>query len=315
MILPSEEERGIVVFWVLPSVPYQTRLKIAFLLVAVGFIIQIPTRAVLPGIIGIVLGNLLLLVKGYDNRVDPRGFEPEAHWERAGMEKLDELKALDRKMRKWDESFLDITNPLGGVVFVFVFGGLGAAAWFSRGELQILAIDAIALFAPHWLTGIRAILRRPGLLVRIDAIQGVLQGARRHLEQHNVTPLMLLGGGESPIPEDIKFKVDIADHHPDFLGLYGQVVINEVQGKSYPYFYVVLVARNGFGMRNAFQRFRTTSNITKEFKREGEVEVFIIRQHTTDKSGYHTEPFTASTILREGLKVAEDVAGAPSVAH
>jgi hypothetical protein len=113
-------------------------------------------------------------------------------------------------------------------------------------------------------------------LIRIDTIEAVLSDAARRLQHHRVTVLMLLKGREAKLPDDVKFKVDIEGQHPDFLGLYGQVVLNEVQGTSYPYFYVVLVAREGFGLEEAFKRFRPEDEVTKEFKREGKVEVRIV---------------------------------------
>ncbi len=164
------------------------------------------------------------------------------------------------------------------------------------------------LLVPHWITGVRSTLRRPNLLVRIETIEAVLDRARRRLRDHNVTLMMLLSGGDTKIPEDVKFRVDIANHDQDFLGLYGQVVINEVQGTSHPYFYVVLVARRGYGLREVFRRYANPSNLTKEFKREGEVEVMVIRQHTTKTKGYATKPAVANDIFHQGLKLAEQVA-------
>lgn len=309
MILPAKADRGIVVFWLFPSLLYETRLVVGFGLIVLGAALQFLTVALMLGLVGIVAGNALLLAKGYDNRVDAGGFDPDAHWERVDMEKLQELKDLDRRMRKWDRSAIDVTNWLGAVTFVLVAGGLVAAAVVQSGPLRIVAIDGLALFVPHWITGTRSILRKPGLLVRIGAIEEVLNRARRRLADHQLSFMMLISGGDPPVPSDVKFKVDVAGHHPDFLGLYGQVVINEVQGTSYPYFYVVLVARKGFGLRDVFHGYRTSREITKEFKRQDEVEVFVIRQHTTDESGYHTGPAEAATILFEGLKVSERVAG------
>jgi hypothetical protein len=51
--------------------------------------------------------------------------------------------------------------------------------------------------------------------------------------------LMALRGEQAQIPKDVKFRVEPAGGMEGFLGLYGQVVLNEVQGRSYPYFYVV----------------------------------------------------------------------------
>ncbi len=309
MILPSKSDRAIVVFWAFPSLGYETRLAIGLVLIAVGLGLQFATQTVLAGIIAMAAGNVLFLVKGYDNRVDARGFDPEQHWERVEMERLEELVVLDRKMRQWNRSLIDITNPLGVFAFLVVGIGLLAVVVLQSGPFRVLAIDALVLLVPHWLTGTRSILRRPGLLVRVKTIQQILDDARPELVDHETTLLMLLGGGPTPIPTDVKFKIDVAQHHPDFLGLYGQVVINEVQGQSYPYFYVVLVARRDFGLHQSFREFNPGEEITKEFKPQGEVEVFVIRQQTTKTSGYHTEPANAREILRWGLRIADRVAG------
>jgi hypothetical protein len=315
LILPAKPDRGTVVFTFLPSLAYNTRLAVAFVMIAGGVAWQLASGALLPGILLVALGNLLLIVKGYDNRVDAGRFDAAAQWERVGTEKLQELKVLDKRMRRWDRSLLDVTNPLGAVAFVVLCGAIVLALVSSLSAesepahyMFILALNALVLLVPHWVTGIRSILRRPGLLVRIEAIETVLDRARRRLQDHDVILLMLLSGGEVRIPEDVKFKVEIAGSDPEFLGLYGQVVINEVQGKSYPYFYVVLVARNGYGLHDAYRSHRPSGNVTKEFKREGEVEVMVLRQHTTKRSGYHTNPAVAHAIFYEGLNLAERVA-------
>ncbi len=319
MILPTRSDRGTVVFWLLPALQYDTRLVTSFAAIAGGLAVQLAVARLVPGIVLVAIGNLLLLVKGYDNRVDTGAFQADVHWQRVGMEKLGELRELDRKMRRWDRSLLDVTNPLGALVFVVVVGLLAVAVVFGvvlsvetggvlGDRVRVLAVSAAVLLVPHWVTGVRSILRRPGLLVRIEAMETVLDRANRRLKDHEVTLLMLLGGGKEQMPEDVKFKVDIAGRDPDFLGLYGQVVINEVQGTSYPYFYVVLVARRGFGLRDAFDRYVSGGRITKEFKVEKEVEVMVIRQHTTKRSGYHTKPAMASEIFYRGLDLAEQVA-------
>jgi hypothetical protein len=308
MMLPTRTDRGVVVFLLFPSLGYERRLFVSFALVATGFVVQVATLAIFPGLVLLIAGNALLLVRGYDNRIDWGGFDPDARWERVDIEKLDDLRALDKKIKKWDLSALDISNPLGLVAFLLVAGGLGVLFAVSRGNLRIVALDALVLLVPHWLTGIRSILRTPQLLVRIDTIKQVLNRSGTRLKDHRVIPLMLLKGDEAKLPEDVKFKIDIAGAHPDFLGLYGQVVINDVQGKSYPYFYVVLVARKGYGLHDAFRGFRPSEDLTKEFKVEEEVEVMVIRQHTTETSGYHTKPAVAAGILYAGLNMAEGVA-------
>ena len=173
----------------------------------------------------------------------------------------------------------------------------------------MLAIDAAVLLVPHWITGTRSILTLPRLLVQIKATRDVLDSAQQGLQRHRVVPLMLLSGGDAKLPEDVKFRIDLKDRHEDFLGLYGQVSINEVQGTSYPYFYVVLVTRKGFGLGPVHRKYHPSPNIVAEFDLKGEVEVLVIRQRTTKNSGYHTNSGTAREILRQGLQLAEEVGG------
>jgi hypothetical protein len=312
-VLPGRDERGIVVFWLFPSLRYGTRLVAGVGLAAAGIALQVASGALLPGVLALAAGNLLLLVRGYDNRVDLKGFDPAVEWERIDLDRLEELAALDRQIRRWDRSALDVSNPLGLIAFVGVVAVLGWIGVMFPGDLRVLAVDGLVLFVPHWLTGIRRILVKPKLLVRVQTIRSVLDATQGRLARHRVQLLMLLRGAEVRVPEDVKFKVDPNGRHEDFLGMYGQVVINDVQGSSYPYFYVVLVAKAAFGLRGAFERYVPPGEIVKEFSVQDRVEVMVIRQRTTKTSGYHTKPAAASRIMHEGLDVAEQVAAGASV--
>ena len=307
-ILPETEDRTVVVFHVLPSIQYPRRMAAAFGLIAVGLVVQLAMMAVLPGVALIAAGTLLLLVRGYDNRVDFATFDPTAEWERVELDRLDDLVELHRQMRRWDISALDITNLLGGALFLLITITTAAIAIFARGPLQILVIDAMVLLLPHWLTGVRSILVQPKLMVRVNTFRDVLQESAAKLANHEVNLLMLLSGSMTKIPDDLKVKIDIKDRHPDFLGLYGQVVLNEVQGRSYPYFYAVLVARRGYGLDAAKTSYSPPSNVTTEHDIQDKVEVLVIRQTTTRKSGYHTELKDAVRILHDAVDVAEKAA-------
>jgi hypothetical protein len=309
MMLPASEERPIVVFKVWPSLEYNKRLLVSFALIAVGVILQAVTLSLGSGLLLIIIGNLLLLVSGYDNRVDFKAYDPQAEWERVEKKRLNELLRMDKKIRKWDHSILDITNGLGAAAFILMAAGLGFTALFSRGMPRILAVDAMVLLLPHWLTGVRRILTQPNLVTKVKTIRHVLRSAEERLGKNRVDLLMLLKGTDAKIPDDVKFKVDIDGHHPDFLGLYGQVVLNEVQGSSYPYFYVVLVARQDFGLADAQLKHQCSRGIISELKNQGQVEVLVIRQKTTKTSGYHTKSKISAQIFLEGLELAEKVAG------
>lgn len=306
MLLPSAEDRGIVVFRLWPSLPYNTRLTVGFLAIASGLFVQGATGSLWVGLALMLIANSLLIVSGYDNRVDFGRFDPSARWERVEESKLETLRELDRRIRKWDLSSLDVTNLLGTIVFLAVVVLLALGIFLSRGLIRILFIDAAAILLPHWLTGVRRILTKPKLNIKVEMVQELLKGVRERLGNHRVSILMLLRGGETQIPEDVKFKIDIEGRDPDFLGLYGHVVLNDVQGTSYPYFYVVLVARRSFGLSQI--SYSAPQGLIIEVKNQDEVEVFVIRQRTTKTSGYHTKGPVATRILNQGILLAEQIA-------
>jgi len=301
MILPDAADRSIVVFKVWPSLDYRRRLFFAFALVVAGLAVQLASESFFWGAPLILLGNLFLLVSGYDNRVDFGKYDPAAEWVRVEPDRLADLKKMDKEIRRWDLSALDVTNVLGLALFIIATASLVILAILLPPIWRILVLDAALLLLPHWLTGTRSVLRTPKLLLKVELLQRLFERMGEELGRHRLTVLMLVQGEETRVPSDVKFRVEPTNKPDDFLGMYGQVVLNEVQGRSYPYFYVVLVAKKGLGLELVYRDYRPPGGVTKEFKPQGEVEVLVLRQTTTKKSGYHTKPGTVESLLHEGL--------------
>lgn len=302
----TQTDADLVVFWFARNMAYKPRMAIAFSLILLGTFLQWYSGGVFAGLIPLVAGNALLLVKGYDNRVEFKGFDPAEQWQQVEAGRLAELKALDRKIKRWDRSFMDITNSLGLVTFLvllfllfLMYAKLAAPGRPSL--LAVIPIDMAILFLPHWFTGTRRILRMPGLLIKAELIDRVRQWAAREYPEVLVEVLMLLKGTEKTLPTDIKIKFSPRNASGDFLGLYGQVVINNVQGKSYPYFYMVLVARPKLGLKALARDFDPPGGVVKEFKEQDGVEVLVIRQYTTKRSGYHTKPERVRQLFELGM--------------
>ena len=306
----NKSEQGIIIFRIFPHIKYPLRLSLSALLIISGFAIQFYMYHFFPGIIFILAGNLLLLVKGCDNRLKMGSYKHSA-WERLSKEQMENIVKLHKKMTVWDRSLWDISNAIGFWFFVIILIIIVLlflkASYYSQ-SYYILAINLIVLLLPHWFTGLRKILTFPVLLIKIKLIDKVILDFQKVLENYKIEYLALLRGEKKSkrLPYDIKFKVSKPDAPEGFLGLYGQTTINNVGGTMYPYFYVVLVCKPEFELINKTKNYKPgTKNIIKEYKHQDGVDVIVIRQFTTRTSGYHTKEKIVNEIFEEGLKVCK----------
>jgi len=309
----SDKHPSVVVFKLWKSLSYQKRIVVSFSLILCGLILQYFTLTLLPGIPLVVIGTFLILPKGYDNRLDLGKFHPGAEWEKVNQKKVVDFIIIERKMKRWDRSLIDISNPLGIFAFLAVLLGLGILGFqlLDRVDVSIKLIfwNAIILILPLWFTGLRRISLIPNMTRKIKLILGIIVDMEPQLKEHNVDYFFQLQGEANQAPKDVKFRINIKDHHCDFLGLYGQIVMNQVQNQPYPYFYVVLVSKKNFGLEQTFQNHTIGHPFKVEFKKQGDVDVLVIRQNTkTVKKGYYTKPKQALEIFKQGLNLAEQVA-------
>ena len=77
-----------------------------------------------------------------------------------------------------------------------------------------------------------------------------------------------------------------------------------------PYFYCVLVARPAFGLLERY-RPQMQPDITVEESREKDVHIIVIRQTTTETSGYYTKPVTVGTLFFYALSEARKALAQP----
>lgn len=325
--MPTQEDRNVVVFKIWKSLSYPNRMILSFSLLLAGFLIQILfMNLFIAGCFFLFAGNLLLLVSGYDNRVKFGTYDPGMNWERVDKEKFSDLIVMQKKMKNWDRSTTDCSNPLGCFLMLLLMatiaGLIALGTNLNIKPLVIIGIDAALLLFPHWVTGLRRIslIMTPALSQKIQFIETLIASMKNELSEHKIEYYMLLSGKDKKIPNDLKFKIDIKGHHPDFLGLYGQIVMNNVQGTMYPYFYTVLVAKKGYDLKiqktpsvnekssraSFWKVFVPIPSITKTLQKQKDVEVLVIRQTTTQQTGYHTDQTAARRIFFAGLKSAEN---------
>jgi len=306
-----------VVFHVWQSLNYKPRIIISFLLILAGFVIQaviyyrLDVNLLLVFLAGapfILAGNVLVMVKGYDNRVDFSRLDPTAQWETVERGKLKKIRDLDKAIGKWDRGLLDITNWRGFLVLLALLIALILLLILATGVIRLLVLNATILLLPQWFTGTTRVLRLPKLLVKVEMMDDLLSSVAPAISDWELQVLMLLRGKDRKVPDDIKFRLTFPGQDERFLGLYGQVVTNDVQGSSYPYFYTVIVAKKGFGLDGVMKGMPPVDGLTVETGGEGEVEFIVVRQHTTKTSGYHTDLPAAVNVFAAGLAAARAVA-------
>ncbi len=339
MLLPPVERRGEIHFYLAKSLPYGTRLAISFALMATGFSIQILLGGGLAvvGLAFVFAGVLMLLTKGFENKVAQRRGKHE--WRPSRREEIQRIIDINAKQKKWDQAAVDITNSRGLAVLVgltvlcgLAFLVLGRPQPGSvRGGTSLLFFNVPVMLLPFWFTGVRSILKNDRLVVKAEMLLKVEEAldvfgkeSGEEFQYQLQTAEARDGSGE--VPQDVKAILLFHEGSPDFLGLQMQVSINSVQGKDFPYFYCVLVARPAFGglsverPRRARRKWWQAlgagasgrQDVVVENNRENDVDIAVIRQRTTQKTGYHTNPAAAIALFAFALKEARRlIANAP----
>ena len=314
MLLPDPRRRGEIHFHVAKSLPYETRLAAMLVLLTAGFVAQGVALGYENGM-GMFLGAFLLLaatllslVKGYTNK--PSDMKGSREWRGAERGNLAKILTISAKAKSWDQSALDVTCPLGcfcflaastAVIMTFLF------VWDSGHELLALVwlLDTCVLFAPHWVTGVRTVLTNAPLTIKAQLLLQVMDKwqATALADEKMLPQIEVLCTSEGQLPQDAKLVLQMDRLGPDFLGLQTQVVLNNVQGSDFPYLYCVLVARPKLGLHRQLQP-EPPTGIVAESKTQDDVEILIIRQHTTKTSGYHTDAAASLSIFGYALSEA-----------
>ncbi|OQA00103.1 MAG: hypothetical protein BWY70_00804 [Bacteroidetes bacterium ADurb.Bin408] len=315
--LLTKSEQGIIVFHFFKSLKYPIRLTLSLLLIIVGLAMQFFMFRLFPGLLLVFAGNLLLLVKGYDNRLKLGRYDHNAQWKNISREQVDKLEQMHKKIKSWDKSLLDITNTLGFWMFVIIV--IIITYLFVNGNntynksYYILAFDIIALILPHWFTGVRKILTLPELIMKINTFKSMLKLFQGKMASCQVDFFVQLIEGEKrkekkkniPLPNDIKLKITPKYPPENFLGIYAQISINDVSGTKYPYFYTVFVAKPEYKLHQRTSFYKPTAGLIKKYTTQKEVDVLIIRQFTTRTSGYHTSVKAINKIMTDTLTVLD----------
>jgi len=298
----EEAEEPLLAFRAFKGMPYQRRMRLVLIFALLGVCLQVASLSFLAGLPFLLAATILSWVVGFDSAVDRRGQTMQVAWQTVPFQEIEQIVALDRKMKKWDRGWFDISNANG----CFLFFAQAAMAFtlgiFLPGPRFIIWGDAAVLFLLQWFSGMRRVDRRPDLILKANHLLKVVASMKEEIEQYGELKGMLLleGEGEDHQPTDVKIQIRPKDAPNFYYGVQSQVCLNRVQGKPYPYCYSVVIAKEDHGLLGASIGYRVGGADVETSVKKG-VEVVIVRQHTTKTSGYHTKPSASLRMLKGAL--------------
>ncbi|MFC1703200.1 hypothetical protein ACFL1E_00255 [Candidatus Omnitrophota bacterium] len=305
---PDPQRQGDIKFIFAKKLPYLTRMQLIAGLFVAGIIVQLFLNFAF-GLVLLAIATGLSLIRGYADKPEVVSAE---EWNQVTPDEYAKVKLKQKQLKKWDSDCFDITNPLGSGIFivvtVFCF-----MVWYMlifNNKLQLAtywAWDAIVVFAPHWITGVRNFLTKDKLIIKINLLEEIMQ---RLAAPSDIQVLPMLSTQQTKekgrVPVDARVMIRFVNAPDYFLGMQIQISINSVQGHAYPYLYCVLIAKEEAKLFE--KRSDATVNVHKgilceQTKSEG-VDVLVMRQRTTKTSGYHTNLSASTLIVDAALEVA-----------
>jgi hypothetical protein len=225
-------------------------------------------------------------------------------WTTATTTELDQLEDHLKRIERWQG--IGTLNWLPALLLPACF----ILLIFIRfsGRSSILLWDLVILFAPAFLTGNRSAWEPPGLRTKVKNLKELISTFpwKDYPDYSYHLQFAIRRKLKGSYPTDVRLKIEKKTGPPDLIGIQGQYTINRVKGQEYPYFYVVILAKKGFDLK---QKILGVGDWTVEFESDQEVDVCVIRQYTTKRSGYHTPLSTQVQILRSGIETLEELNG------
>lgn len=313
---PPPEDQDVIQFHFFRKLSYTARMIIYICLIIAGFVTQIITVSIWPGAVLLLLAVLINMVKGYDTSPQP-GQEPDYsdNWARTTMERIHRINQIKEDINKWDKDALDISNGTGCLAFgiaAIVLAALFAVLMEESGMnvAAIFIVDAVILILSLWFNGLRIKGHQNDLYIKTDLIIELERHFRKvKREGEEFVPSLRLAVDKEgkEYPTDCRFNIVFTDAPADFYGILAQTNINVVESSHYPYFYCVITAKAGFGLKKYLVRDNMPKSIIMEYSDDEEAEVIVIRQRTTKSTGYHTKMNTCKSIMEFALNISRKI--------
>lgn len=336
-------------FVIAKRMPVGVRLKWVAGLALVGVVVQL-TASVVVGWVFVLAAALLGAIASRSNKPTIVG---KAEWKTvtpAELEQADRLIMGARKVSRQaaalsansatgcglgalllicigvvaalSAAFLDLRTGTGALLLPVLRGGPVAV---------VVALDALTLLAPIWLSGLVKAWEPPQMNTRLAQLMFIYRAISNDPRLEFLPSLAMAKTSNGTVPVDCKMMVRIKDADPDLLGIQVQTTINTVQGTKHPYTYCVLIAKPEFALLKRAERvidmpprggfkagILADSNAKKEakharfagalveLKTEGDTDILVVRQNTQG-TGYATSPPQALTVFSAAYRLAKAV--------
>lgn len=221
---PAPEQRDSIRFYFAKGLTYRARKILILASLIAGLVLQIILMRIWPGILLILIGVSLGLVKGYDSRIRLKNFKNDETWTEVGIEEIREIERVRQKSRQWDRDALDVTNSLGCMTLVLLVAlglGIGIFAGAAAGDHRVTGIllgDYFLLVFPFYFTGVRWALKQGNLAIKVRLILKLHEHFRKKaIESETFVPMMLIAREkeDKTIPVDVRVQIRYRGLPPD----------------------------------------------------------------------------------------------------
>jgi hypothetical protein len=302
-------------FHFFPRIPIVLRIVLFLILLAAGIGTQFFLLMFIPGCFLVLAGSILMFTKGIDKRVFPGRYHQNADWKKSSREQVESIVKMDRKLKIWDRSAFEVSSCMGAFIFVLILIFsiylflVGDGSY--RKELTYIGGNILMLFVPHFFTGMKKFDAKNNVVIYAKECMKAASAIQKKFKDADVSFLTLLAPSKknnATFPKEVKLKIMMPDAPDDFMGIYGQLSLNAVGSNVFPYFYTVIIYKEGSKLKKKTENIkRLYEAIIYEFTSEKGVEVMVIRQATTKTSGYHTNEGAVNRILAETMNVYSQI--------
>jgi len=332
------------------GLPTEKRIAVVLALATVGFLLQV--------FVSVFLGWLfvftVVLVGGVRGKSNRPILKSDSDWKNVTIAEMEEAQELLEKTRKWmrETGAYSLGTPMGCATFLLTAASIIVVtiilylAIDANSELTsplapimkggsiaaVFALDSFTLLLPLWIFGRVRTWYPPNIDIRIKQLKYIYESAHNDPLIDFQPSLQVAKTEGGAVPLDCRLMAKIRDSDPNFLGVQVQVSLNEVQGRTYPYTYCVLIAKPEFDLQNKARalkepvpggflaglfadenakketRFPRYREMVMEVKAQNDVEIAVIRQPTSG-TGYRTSEEEALKVFMTALTLAKTVLG------